>query len=86
MNSAQGILSLLEEKDKEIQLYALEKLNLVVDSCWPEIANYLSELERLSSEKIPLAAYIASKTFYHLQEYDMAVKLAIESGDLFDLN
>ena len=33
-----------------------------------------------------LAASVASKVFYHLEEYDEALRLALESGDKFDLN
>ena len=33
-----------------------------------------------------LAASVASKVFYYLEEYDEATRLALESGDLFDLN
>lgn len=33
-----------------------------------------------------LAASVASKVFYYLEEFDEALRLALESGDLFDLN
>lgn len=42
--SAQGILSLMGEESVEVKTYALEKLNLVVDQAWPEIANHLNLL------------------------------------------
>jgi hypothetical protein len=42
--SAQGILSLMEEESVELKVYALNKLNLVVNQTWPEIANHLSLL------------------------------------------
>ena len=90
MNSAQGILSMIEEKDQDIQIYALKKLNLVIDQAWPEAASYLSQLEFLASNKyFPehlLANYVTAKVFYHLQEYDMAIKFALDSGELFNLN
>lgn len=42
--SAQGILSLMQEDNVDVKVYALNKLNLVVDQTWPEIANHLSLL------------------------------------------
>lgn len=70
MNSAQGILSMLEDKDPVIQVYALRKLDMVIDIAWPEAATYLSLLEELSSnkdfEESSLAALVTSKVFYHL--------------------
>ena len=42
--SAQGILSLMHEDSVDIKIYALKKLNLIVDQTWPEIANHLALL------------------------------------------
>lgn len=42
--SAQGILSLMEEDNTQIKIYALKKLSLVVDQTWPEISNHLEAL------------------------------------------
>ena len=90
MNSAQGILCMLDEDDIEIKIYALQKLNLVIDQAWPEAASYLSLLESLASNKSfpqhQLASFVISKVFYHLQEYNQAIKFALDSGHLFDLN
>lgn len=90
MNSAQGILCMLDEDDVEIKIYALQKLNIVIDQAWPEAASYLSLLESLASNnQFPqhkLASIVISKVFYHLQEYNQAVKFALDSGDLFNLN
>ena len=33
-----------------------------------------------------LAASLASKVFYYLEEYEEALRLALEAGDRFDLN
>lgn len=33
-----------------------------------------------------LAASIASKVFYYLEEYEESLRLALEAGDKFDLN
>ena len=32
-----------------------------------------------------LAASVGSKVFYHLEEYDDALRLALEAGDKFDI-
>lgn len=42
--SAQGILSLMHEDSIDVKMYALKKLNLIVDQTWPEIANHLGML------------------------------------------
>ena len=36
--------------------------------------------------KSSLASAVASKCYYHLEEYDDALRLALGSGDLFDVN
>ena len=33
-----------------------------------------------------LAASVASKVFYYLEEYDEALRLALDAGDKFNLN
>jgi 26S proteasome regulatory subunit N2 len=33
-----------------------------------------------------LAASVASKVYYYLEEYDLSLKLALESMEKFDLN
>jgi len=61
---------MLEESDPQIKVYALKKLNLVIDQAWPEAASYLSLLESLSSDKgfseTNLASFVTAKVFYHL--------------------
>ena len=39
LNSVQGILVMLKEEEPELQCYALNKLNRVVDTTWHEIAD-----------------------------------------------
>eukprot|EP00928_Gymnodinium_smaydae_P054803 TRINITY_DN3850_c0_g1_i4.p1 TRINITY_DN3850_c0_g1~~TRINITY_DN3850_c0_g1_i4.p1 ORF type:complete len:1088 (-),score=297.05 TRINITY_DN3850_c0_g1_i4:206-3379(-) len=87
--SAAGVLSLLEEQENQLRVVALERLNQVVDQFWHEIADYLTDIESLYEEpSFPgrqLAALVASKVFYHLEEYEDALRLALGAGDLFDL-
>jgi len=62
----------------------------MVDYAWHEIADTLPKIESFvedtSFPERPLAASVASKVFYYLEEFDEALRLALESGDLFDLN
>jgi hypothetical protein len=62
----------------------------VVDNFWPEIADSITVIERLSEEedfpKATLAAALASKCFYHLEEYSLALRLALGSGEYFDVS
>ncbi len=44
VNSASGLLALLEEDDVEIKTYALQQLNNQVDIFWSEIADSASRL------------------------------------------
>ena len=41
---AAGILSLLEETDSEVKVFALQRLNTLVDRFWAEIAECVSKL------------------------------------------
>eukprot|EP00929_Paragymnodinium_shiwhaense_P095737 TRINITY_DN5700_c0_g1_i1.p1 TRINITY_DN5700_c0_g1~~TRINITY_DN5700_c0_g1_i1.p1 ORF type:complete len:1089 (+),score=365.49 TRINITY_DN5700_c0_g1_i1:107-3373(+) len=87
--SAGGVLSLLEERENLLQVTALRQLNEVVDQFWHEIADYLPLIESLYEDPAfpgrQLAALVASKVFYHLEEYEDALRLALGAGDLFDL-
>ncbi|GBG24717.1 26S proteasome non-ATPase regulatory subunit 1 [Hondaea fermentalgiana] len=89
MNSVTGLLGLLDEEDEKLQAYALEKLLSVLDEHWAEVADTLDTIEALSEdESFPhqeLAAFVSSKCFYHLEEYDDALRLALSAGDLFDV-
>eukprot|EP00930_Biecheleria_cincta_P082751 TRINITY_DN72412_c0_g1_i1.p1 TRINITY_DN72412_c0_g1~~TRINITY_DN72412_c0_g1_i1.p1 ORF type:complete len:1069 (-),score=286.13 TRINITY_DN72412_c0_g1_i1:429-3635(-) len=89
VTSVAGILSLLEEQENQLRVAALERLNEVVDQFWHEIADYLNDIETLYEESSfpgrEMAALVASKVFYHLEEYDHALRLALGAGRLFDL-
>ncbi|KAG7394239.1 proteasome regulatory particle base subunit [Phytophthora boehmeriae] len=89
-NSAAGILALLEEEDNALKAHALQKLSQVVDNYWAEIADAIPLIEELSEEKSfpqrDLAAFVASKCFFHLEEYEDALRLALGAGQYFDLN
>ncbi|CAJ1444327.1 unnamed protein product, partial [Effrenium voratum] len=90
ITSVSGVLSLLEEQENQLQCAALQRLNEVVDQFWHEIADYLNEIETLYEDPSfsgrEMAALVASKVFYHLEEYDDALRLALGAGHLFDLS
>ena len=60
-----------------------------MDNFWPEVAEYISQIESLSEDKAfpgrELAALVASKVFFHLEQYDEAVRLALAAGEQFNL-
>ena len=89
-DSAAGILSLLDEDDVELRRYSLERLHEKVDFFWSEISDHVDALEELSEdEDFPdrdLAAAVASKCYYHLEEYDDALRFALIAGRYFDID
>ena len=88
--SANHFLAMLNGEIVEQQVYALKKLNQIVDYQWHEISDMLPKMEQLvEEESFPerqLAASVASKVFYFLEEHDDALRLALEAGDKFDIN
>lgn len=88
--SAAQFLAMLSDNIQEKQVYALRKIAQIVDYQWPEISDQLPRIESLMDEESfpekQLAASIASKVFYYLQEHDEALRLALEAGDRFDIS
>lgn len=89
ISSAGGVLALLDEPDDVLKVHALKQLNQMVDQHWQEIATLIPKIETLyDDEKFPsrqLAAVVASKVFFHLQELDDALKYALGAGELFNV-
>ena len=89
LTTAGGIIGLLAEDDPDLQVYALEKLNEQIDSLWTEVAGSIGEIEALyEDESFPerqLAALVASKIYYNLQEYNESMVFALGAGKLFDI-
>lgn len=91
ITSASGLLSLLDENEEEkLKVYALQKLNVVVDQFWAEIADNIQQIEVLneneSFEARELAALVASKVYYHIGSFKSAMIYALAAGNLFDIN
>jgi 26S proteasome regulatory subunit N2 len=84
-----GIISALDEECSSLRQGALLRLHGLVDQYWAEMANVVSLIEELSEDvKFPghkLAAALASKIFFHLEEYDEALRLALGAGSYFDV-
>lgn len=89
-STAGGLLAYLTENDNNLKIRALHKLYQIIDIHWAEIWGSLPLIEELSEDSsfpaADLAAAIASKCFYHLQEYDDSLKLALTAGKYFDIS
>jgi 26S proteasome regulatory subunit N2 len=87
--SASKLLSMLDSTLVEQQVYALRKLNQIVDHQWHEISDQIPRIESFVDDQgFPqreLAASVASKVLYHLDEHDEALRLALEAGNHFDI-
>ena len=64
----------------------------MIDEAWTEAADYVDLFEALHEDDTvdaptrELAAAIASRIYYHLEEYREAVRLALAAGKYFQLN
>ncbi len=74
----------------QIQVRALQRIYQIIDVHWAEICNSLPAIEELSENPdfpaADLAAAVASKCFYHLQEYKDALRLALCAGKYLDIS
>lgn len=86
ITSAAGILALLDEPEPELQTFALERLNEIIDVFWPEIADSVQKIEALeeneSFAKQELAALVVSKVYFHLGSYLDSLNYALRTGSL----
>ncbi|KAJ9222563.1 hypothetical protein DTO027B5_7690 [Paecilomyces variotii] len=90
ISSAAGLVGFLSEPDPELQVFALKTLDAEVDTLWTEIVDAIPQIEALyEDETFPereLAALVASKVYYHLQEYNESMVFALGAGKLFNLD
>lgn len=49
LSSALPALSLLDDPERELQQHALQQLDMLVDTCWPEIA---TNIPKMSAEQM----------------------------------
>ncbi|KAL7580828.1 hypothetical protein ACA910_001104 [Epithemia clementina (nom. ined.)] len=87
--TASGWIALLQEDDVALRRLALEKLLECVDVLWSEVAEALPDLEAMAEDDVVagqpldlarLAAAVASRVFFHLQEPTQALRLALAAG------
>lgn len=90
--TASGYVALLQESDNTLRSHALKKLLECVDTLWHEVAESLPDLETIAEDlDLPqpmrqMAAAVASRVFFHLEEPSQALRLALEAGEThFDL-
>uniref|UniRef100_A0A1A9V941 26S proteasome non-ATPase regulatory subunit 1 n=1 Tax=Glossina austeni TaxID=7395 RepID=A0A1A9V941_GLOAU len=90
LTSAGGIISLLDEPMSDLKVFALKKLDHIVDEFWPEISESIEKIEMLHEDRTfpehKLAGMVASKVFYHLGSFEDALTYALGAGELFDVN
>jgi 26S proteasome regulatory subunit N2 len=67
----------------------LQRIYQIIDVHWAEISNSLPIIEELSEDSsfpaADLAAAVASKCYYHLQEYNEALRTALCAGQYLDI-
>ncbi|KPV74060.1 uncharacterized protein RHOBADRAFT_49993 [Rhodotorula graminis WP1] len=89
VQSAQGLLALLDEPEPALQAHALEAINARIDSFWAEVADEVVKIEALSEstefQSRDLASLVASKVYFHLGNLDEALSFALGAGKLFDV-
>ncbi|EDU50350.1 RPN2 26S proteasome regulatory complex component [Pyrenophora tritici-repentis] len=90
LTSAAGVVGFLSEPDPALRSFALQRLNEEIDLLWPEVAGSVSQIEALyEDESFPereLAALVAAKVYYQLQEYNESMVFALGAGKLFDIH
>ncbi|RMZ88669.1 hypothetical protein DV736_g4094, partial [Chaetothyriales sp. CBS 134916] len=88
--SAAGLVGLLSEPDADLQSFALKQLDSQVDLLWTEIADSVGEIEALyedgSFPEHELAAIVAAKVYYHLEEYNESMAFALGAGKYFQID
>ncbi|EGG23821.1 26S proteasome regulatory subunit S1 [Cavenderia fasciculata] len=89
LTSASSFIALLEEEQVELQSFALQKLDHVVDEFWPEVATSINTIKQLSDKKSfaqhELASLVVSKVYYHLGDFNNSMQYALSSGGLFNV-
>lgn len=90
LTSASGIISLLDDNLSEMKIFALDRLNTVVDEFWAEISEVIPKIEILYEDEAfahrNLAALVASKVYYHLGSFEDSLTFALGAGPLFNVN
>uniref|UniRef100_H2Y5G5 26S proteasome non-ATPase regulatory subunit 1 n=1 Tax=Ciona savignyi TaxID=51511 RepID=H2Y5G5_CIOSA len=84
-----GVLSLLEEPEDELKVYALKRLNDIVPEFWPEISDHVEQIEVLYEDETfkyrEMSALLASKLYYYLGSYEDSLNYALCAGKAFNV-
>lgn len=89
VSSGKGTLALLRETDATVILFALNRVEKLVETFWHEISEDLPIIESLyDSTSLPeetrkLAALVASRVYFHLAAFDTSVHFALAAGSAF---
>ncbi|KAL9127651.1 MAG: hypothetical protein Q9217_003519 [Psora testacea] len=90
LTSAVGVVGFLSELDSELQIFALRKLNEEIDKLWTDVVGSIGDVEALYEDpQFPereLAALVAAKVYYNLQEYNESMMFALGAGRLFNID
>ena len=90
VSSAGALVALLDNADPSLQVFALKRLNDIVDTDWPDISDDVTAIEVLYEDdgfqERELAALVASKVYYHLGDYAQSTHFALGAGGLFDVD
>lgn len=90
VSSAKGNLALLRESDSSIILFALQRLEKLMETFWYEVSGDLTLIEEIcENNSLPddtrkLAALVASRVYFHLGALDASVNFALSAGNAFD--
>ena len=85
-STAAGYIALLDEEDPQLQKHALQKLLECVDVLWHEVAECLPKLEALAEDDgadtliRQIAAAVASRVLFYLEEPSSALRMALAAG------
>lgn len=70
------------------QLEAIRQLTSMVDTFWTEVADSITQLEELFEDEHfsakDEAAFLLSKVYYHLGDYQLSLSYAIHAGSLIE--
>lgn len=89
VSSCKGTLALLRESDATVILFALNRVEKLVETFWHEISEDLPIIEGLyETHNLPedtrrLAALVAARVYFHLGIFDHSVQFALAAGPAF---
>jgi 26S proteasome regulatory subunit N2 len=91
LNTASYYLAFLQEEDQELKSMALTKINLLIDTNWAEISDYIIDFETMHASNLNyqdngLISLILSKIYYNLEDYEKAIEWALQADTHLNLS